>query len=53
MLLGDCFPSPSLALFSKFSEGKIEAIECAQALKEDGKISEDIYLLFGEMYLQK
>ena len=25
----------------------------AQALKKDGKISKDIYLLFDEIYLQK
>ena len=31
----------------------IDAIIYAQALKKDGKISEDIFLLFYEMYLQK
>ena len=38
---------------TKISKGKIDAIKCAQALKKDGKISEDICLLFDEMYLQK
>ena len=32
---------------------KEDAIKYAQALKKDGKISEDICLLFDEMYLQK
>ena len=38
---------------TKISKGKVDAIKCAQALKKDGKISEDICLLFDEMYLQK
>ena len=37
----------------KIGKGKIDAIKYAQALKKDGKISEDICLLFDEMYLQK
>ena len=32
---------------------KIDAIKCAQGLKKDGKIIEDIFLFFDEMYLQK
>ena len=43
----------SLTIFVKISKGKIDAIIYAQALKKDGKISEDICLLFDEMYLQK
>ena len=39
--------------FLKNEKGKIGAIIYAQALKKDGKISEDICLLFDEMYLQK
>ena len=42
----------SLTIFIKISTGKIDAIIYAQALLKDGKISEDIYLLFDEMYLQ-
>ena len=49
-MLFEDFPSPSLSLLSKISKGKIDAIKCAQALKKDGKISEDICLLFDEMY---
>ena len=52
-MLFEDFPSPSLSLLSKISIGKIDAIKCAQAWKKDGKISEDICLLFDEMYLQK
>ena len=50
MLLED-FPLPSLSLLSKIGKGKIDAIKDAQALKKDGKISEDICLLFDKMYL--
>ena len=46
------FPLLSLSLLSKFIKRKIDAIKYAQALKKDGKISEDICLLFDEMYLQ-
>ena len=50
MLLED-FPVPTLSLLSKIGKGKIDAIKYAQNLKKDGKISEDICLLFDEMYL--
>ena len=52
-MLLEGIPLPSLSLLSKISKGKIGAIKYAQALKKDGKISEDIHLLFDEMYLQK
>ena len=48
MLLED-FPLPSLSLLSKFIKSKIDAIKYAQALKKDGRISEDTFLLFDEM----
>ena len=44
MLLED-FSLPSLSLLSKFIKRKIDAIKYTQALKKDGKISEDIYLM--------
>ena len=50
MLLED-FPLPSLSFLCKISKGKIDAIKYAQALKKDGKITDDICLLFDEMYL--
>ena len=52
MLLED-FTLPSLSLLSKFIKRKIDAFKYTQALKKDGKISEDICLLFDENYLQK
>ena len=52
-LLFEDYPLPSLSLLSKFIERKIDAIKYVQALKKDGKISEDICLLFDYMYLQK
>ena len=52
MLLED-FSLPSLSLLSRISKGKISSIKYTIALKKDGKISEDICLLFDEMYLQK
>ena len=52
-MLFEDFPLPFLFPLSKISKAKINAIKCAQALKKDGKISEDICLLFDEMYLQK
>ena len=52
MLLED-FPLPSLSLLEKISQGTIDVVKCAQTLRQDGKISKDICLLFDEMYLQK
>ena len=52
-MLFEDFPLPFLSLLSKISKGKIDAIKYAQVLKNNGKISEDICLLFDEMYLQK
>ena len=43
----------SFTIFVKVIKGKIHAIIYPQTLKKDGKISEDICLLFDEMYLQK
>ena len=51
MLLED-FTLQSLSLLSKIIKRKIGAIKYTQVFK-DGKISEDICLLFDEMYLQK
>ena len=51
-----CYRKILLTIFvflKKIGKGKIDAIKYAQALKKDGKISEDICLLFDEMYLQK
>ena len=47
------FPFPSLFLLKKISEGKLDAVKCAKFLKAPGVISENIVLMFDELYLQK
>ena len=49
-MLVEVFPLPSLSLLSKISKGRVDAIKYTQALKKDGKKSEDIRLFFDEMY---
>ena len=52
VLLQD-FPLPSLSLLQKISSGTIDAVKCAHALRLKGKISENVCMMFYEMYLQK
>ena len=52
-MLLEYFPLPSLPLLSKIIKRKTGAIKYAQALKKNGKISEDICLLLDEMHLRK
>ena len=52
ILLED-FPLPSLSLLQKIASGTIDVMKCAEMLRNDGKISDDICLLFDEIYLQK
>ena len=40
-------------IFVKINKGKSGTIKCAQSLRKDEKISENVCLLFNEMYLQK
>ena len=47
------FPFPSLSLLKKITEGQLDAVKCAKSLKSQGVISEDVVLMFDEMYLQK
>ena len=47
------FPLLSIRLLKKICSGAIDAVKCAQTLKNEGKISEDVCLLFNEIYLQK
>ena len=47
------FPLPSIPLLKKVYSGAIDAVKCAQTLKNERKISEDVCLLFDEMYRQK
>ena len=52
-MLLELFPLPSLSLLHKISSGTIDAVKCTQTLRNEGKISSDVYLMFDEMYLQK
>ena len=47
------FPLPSLSLLQKISSGTIGDVKCANVLRIEGKNSEDVCLIFDEMYLQK
>ena len=47
------FTLPSILLLKKICSGAIDAVKCARTFKNEGKISEDVCLLFKEMYLQK
>ena len=47
------FPFLSLSLLKRITEGKLDTAKCAKSLKSQGVISEDVVLMFDEMYLQK
>ena len=47
------FPFPSLPLLKKITEGQLDAVKRTKSLKSQGVISEDVVLMFDEMYLQK
>ena len=36
-----------------FTEGRLDTVKCAKSLKFQGVISEDVVLMFDEMYLRK
>ena len=42
-----------MSLLRKITEGQLDAVKCAKSLKSQGVISEDVVLMFDEMYLQK
>ena len=52
-ILPEHFPLLSLPLLLKIRSGTIDAVKYAQTLKNEGKISSDMCLMFDEMYLQK
>ena len=52
-MLLEHFPLPSLSLLRKISGGRIDAVKCPQTLRNEGKISNDVCLMFDKMYLQK
>ena len=47
------FSLPSIPLLKRICSGAIEAVKCAETLKNEGKISEEVCLLLNEIYLQK
>ena len=53
LLLMKEFPFPSLSPLKKITEGQLDAVKCVKSLKSQGVISEDVVLMFDEMYLQK
>ena len=52
-LLLEEFKMPSLSLRKKLTSGKIDPVTSLKALQEDASISENVSLLFDEMYLQQ
>ena len=46
------FPFTSLSLLKKITEGQLDAVKCAKSLKSQGVISEDVVLMFDEMYFR-
>ena len=47
------FPLPSLSLLKKITEGELDVAKYAKSLKSQEVISEDVVLMFDEMYFQK
>ena len=47
------FPFSSMSLLERITEGQLDALKCAKSLKSQGVVSEDVVLIFHEMYLRK
>ena len=47
------FPLPSLSLLNKISTGNIDALKPAKLLLENGKMSQDVCIIFSEIFLHK
>ena len=52
-MLLEHFPLASLSLLHKISSDTVDAVRCGQTLRNEGKIFNDVCLMFDEMYLQK
>ena len=52
-MLLERFPLLSLSLLHVISSGTIDAVKCAHTLRNEGKIFNDICLIFDEKYSQK
>ena len=46
------FLFPSLFLRKKITEGQLDAVKCAKSLNSQGVISDNVVLMFDEMYSQ-
>ena len=44
---------PSVSMLRKITSGKVDAIKSLETLRENGRMSNDLILMFDEMYLQK
>ena len=47
------FPFSSMSLLERITEGQLDALKCAKSLKSQGVVSEDVVLMFHEIYLRK
>ena len=52
-LLQDEFNMPSVSLLKKLTHGSLDTVKAAKLLQQSGSISQDVILMFDEMYLQK
>ena len=52
-LLQEEFNMPSVSLLKKLTHGSLDTVKAAKLLQQSGSISQDVILMFDEMYLQK
>ena len=52
-LVAQDFRLPSLSFLRRITEGGIDTMKAMRKLKDTGKLSKDVVLIFDEMYLQK
>ena len=44
---------PSVSLLNYLTHGSLDTVKAAKLLQQSGSISQDVILMFDEMYLQK
>ena len=52
-LLLEQFKLPSVSLLRRITSGKIDTLKTLKLLRENGSISDDVILMFDEMFLQQ
>ena len=52
-LLLEQFNLPSVSYLKKLKQGKMDPEKCFKILRDEGKMCEDVILMFDEMFLQK